>query len=92
MLDFYVKDTGVGIDPKHINDIFDRFVKLNAFMKGNGLGLAICKSIVSKFGGNIWAESEPGKGSTFHFTVPYDPTVVSNGEPKQKDVLFESVM
>lgn len=54
MLDFYVKDTGVGIDPKHINDIFDRFVKLNAFMKGNGLGLAICKSIVSKFGGNIW--------------------------------------
>lgn len=92
MLDFYVKDTGVGIDPKHINDIFDRFVKLNAFMKGNGLGLAICKSIVSKFGGKIWAESEPGNGSTFHFTVPYDPTVVSNGEPKQKDVLFQPVM
>ena len=74
MLEFYVKDTGSGIDPNHLEDIFGRFVKLNAFMKGNGLGLSICKSIVTKFGGKIWAESELGKGSTFFFTIPYDST------------------
>ena len=82
MLEFYVKDTGAGIDPKHINDIFDRFVKLNAFMKGNGLGLSICKSIVTRFGGKIWAESEIGKGSTFYFTIPYDPAAVKREQPK----------
>ena len=81
-LEFYVKDTGAGIDPAHINDIFDRFVKLNAFMKGNGLGLSICKSIVEKFGGKIWAESELGKGSQFYFTIPYDPTQQHREEPK----------
>lgn len=85
-LDFYVKDTGVGIDPQHINDIFDRFVKLNAFVKGNGLGLSICKSIVSRFGGKIWAESEPGKGSTFHFTIPYDADASGKSVDKPKDV------
>ena len=82
MLQFYVKDTGCGIDPKHINDIFDRFVKLNAFIKGNGLGLSICKSIVTKFGGKIWAESELGKGSTFYFTIPYDPAATKHEQPR----------
>ena len=82
MLEFYVKDTGSGIDPKHLNDIFDRFVKLNAFIKGNGLGLSICKSIVAKFGGKIWAESELGKGSTFYFTIPYDTTAQRHEQPQ----------
>ena len=82
MLEFYVKDTGSGIDPKHINDIFDRFVKLNAFIKGNGLGLSICKSIVTKFGGKIWAESELGKGSTFYFTLPYDPAATKRKQTR----------
>ena len=81
-LQFYVRDTGAGIDPQHINDIFDRFVKLNAFMKGNGLGLSICKSIVTRFGGKIWAESELGKGSTFYFTIPYNPSAVHHEQPK----------
>ena len=82
MLEFYVKDTGSGIDPDHLEDIFGRFVKLNAFMKGNGLGLSICKSIVAKFGGKIWAESEVGKGSTFRFTIPYDSTAKKIEEPE----------
>ena len=82
LLEFFVRDTGAGIDPEHLEDIFDRFVKLNAFMKGNGLGLSICKSIVAKFGGKIWAESELGKGSTFYFTVPYDPAAQKREEPK----------
>mgnify|MGYP004502795317 CR=1 FL=1 len=79
---FYVKDTGVGINPKHINDIFDRFVKLNAFMKGNGLGLSICRSIVDRFGGKIWAESKEGEGSTFFFTIPYDQASQPVVQPK----------
>ena len=82
LLEFFVRDTGAGIDPEHLEDIFDRFVKLNAFMKGNGLGLSICKSIVAKFGGKIWAESELGKGSTFYFTVPYDPAEQKREEQK----------
>lgn len=81
-LEFYVKDTGSGIDKKHLNDIFDRFVKLNAFVKGSGLGLSISKSIVNRFGGKIWAESELGKGSTFYFTMPYDPMSCKQEEPK----------
>ena len=81
LLEFYVKDTGAGIAPEHINDIFDRFVKLNAFMKGNGLGLSICKSIVEKFGRKIWVESELGKGSTFYFTIPYNPEEQKREEP-----------
>ena len=89
MLEFYVKDTGVGIDPKHINDIFDRFVKLNAFIKGNGLGLSICKSFVARFGGKIWAESELGKGSQFYFTIPYDPANQQHQEEPKPAVAVE---
>ena len=85
LLEFYVRDTGMGIDPKHINDIFDRFVKLNAFIKGNGLGLSICKSIITRFGGKIWAESELGKGSTFYFTIPYDPSKQNNDTTKEPE-------
>lgn len=82
VLEFYVKDTGSGIAPGHHEDIFGRFVKLNAFMKGNGLGLSICKSIVTRFGGKIWVESELGKGSTFLFTIPYDSTPKKIDEPE----------
>ena len=68
---FYVKDTGIGISEEKRKEIFGRFVKLNTFVQGTGLGLSICKMIVERFGGEIDVDSVPGKGSTFHFTLPY---------------------
>lgn len=68
---FYVKDTGIGIEPEKVDHIFDRFVKLNSFAQGTGLGLAICRMIVEKIGGEIGVTSELGKGSTFYFTIPF---------------------
>lgn len=68
---FYVKDTGMGISPEKINDIFDRFVKLNSFIPGTGLGLPITKRIVEILGGEIHVESEVGVGTTFYFNLPY---------------------
>jgi signal transduction histidine kinase/CheY-like chemotaxis protein len=71
---FYVEDTGIGIEEKHLKYIFDRFWKANEkggkFYAGAGLGLAISKRLCEMMGGKIWAESEPGKGSTFYFTQP----------------------
>lgn len=68
---FYVKDTGIGIKEKYLGSIFDRFVKLNSFTQGSGLGLSICKNIVEHLQGSIGVESEWGKGSCFWFTLPY---------------------
>lgn len=68
----YVKDTGIGIEQNKIDQIFDRFVKLNSFVQGTGLGLAICRMIIEKIGGDIGVTSEVGKGSTFYFTIPLD--------------------
>ena len=70
-IDFYVKDTGMGISEEKIKMIFERFVKLNTFVQGTGLGLAICRVIVEKIGGEITAESKLNEGSTFRFTIPY---------------------
>ena len=68
---FYVRDTGMGIPDDKLGAIFERFVKLNSFVRGTGLGLPICKSIVEQMGGTIGVESEEGKGSCFWFTIPY---------------------
>src|SRR5690606_39910793 len=70
---FAVADTGVGIEPDALPHIFDRFWKAKregGDGPGIGLGLAICKGIVEAHGGRIWAESEPGNGTTVHFTLP----------------------
>jgi two-component system, NtrC family, sensor histidine kinase KinB len=68
-----VRDDGVGIAPEDHGRIFDKFVRVGpdkGEQAGTGLGLAICKEIVRAHGGTIWVESEPGKGSTFTFTLP----------------------
>ena len=71
LLKFFVKDTGIGIPKNKLKDIFGRFVKLNSFAQGSGLGLSICEMIVHTMGGNIWVESEIEKGTTFWFTISY---------------------
>ena len=69
-VEFFVQDTGMGIPPEKARNIFDRFVKLNDFVSGTGLGLAISKMIVEKLDGTIGVDSEPGKGTRFHFSIP----------------------
>ena len=76
-LEFYVKDTGVGIPKKNMGIIFERFrigsESLDRLYEGSGLGLSISKSYIEMLGGKIWVESVEGKGSTFFFTFPYHP-------------------
>ena len=69
-VEFFVEDTGTGIPAEKVRDIFDRFVKLDDFVSGTGLGLAISKTIVEKLNGTIGVESELGKGTRFHFSIP----------------------
>jgi len=73
---FYVADTGIGIDSKDYNKIFDHFHKIeqpdSKIYGGTGIGLSICKNLVNLLGGKIWVESTYGKGSTFYFTIPLE--------------------
>lgn len=69
-VEFFVSDTGNGIEPEKLDKVFDRFVKANDIAQGSGLGLSICKMLIEKMGGTIRVESEVGKGTTFSFTLP----------------------
>lgn len=77
-ISFYVSDTGTGIGEENLEKIFERFTKIDSFVPGTGLGLSICQMIVHKLGGEMCVESELGKGSTFHFTIPCDPAPVTS--------------
>jgi len=88
-LEFFIEDTGIGIEPEYHNKIFDRFLKIGRenirLYDGVGLGLAICKGNVELLKGKIWVESEPGKGSKFFFTIPYEPVFEEEISRKKKD-------
>ena len=89
-LEFFVKDTGIGIPKDRQEAIFDRFVQADIGDKrafqGAGLGLSISKAYVEMLGGKIWVESEEGKGSIFYFTIPY------NGETEERNVIQNVVL
>ena len=86
-LEFFVKDTGLGISNLHKKLIFERFRQANESInrshEGSGLGLAISKAYVELLGGKIWVESEEGKGSIFYFNIPYN----TEFKPKEKNVV-----
>ena len=89
-LQFFVKDTGIGIPKDRQEAIFERFIQADIVDKmarqGAGLGLSISKAYVEMLGGQIWVESEPGKDSIFYFTLPY------NCEPQEKNFITDNVL
>jgi len=87
-LEFFVKDTGIGIPKDRLEAIFERFVQADIENKyaydGAGLGLSITKAYVEMLGGKIWVESEEGKGATFYFTIPYIAKMEENDDVHKK--------
>jgi signal transduction histidine kinase len=69
---FSVIDNGIGVDPRYRQQIFGLFKRLHIASEspGTGIGLAICQKIVQRYGGEIWVEAAPNRGSDFRFTLP----------------------
>lgn len=84
-VEFIVADTGSGIEPDHLPNVFDRFWRSERQARsGAGLGLAIAKGIVEAHGGRIWVESVVGKGTTVHFSIPCALSRTSSGQVLQR--------
>ena len=81
MVRITVEDDGPGMTPEVEDKIFDPFFTTKPVDKGTGLGLSICYGLVSQHGGRIWAETEPGKGATFHIELPLDERNAEAGQP-----------
>jgi len=90
-LQFSVCDTGLGLSPEHLAKLFQPFTQADGSMTrrfgGTGLGLSISKRLVKMMGGDIWAESEPGTGSTFSFTAWFDIESAENSPPRIPETL-----
>ncbi len=88
-LEFFVKDTGIGISKNHLQTIFDRFVRADLSLaseyEGSGLGLSISSAYAEMLGGRIRVESELDKGSTFYAEIPYRPLKQKKERPQQKE-------
>jgi len=91
-----VADSGIGIAPADQPKVFEKFKQVGDTLtdkpKGTGLGLPICKEIIEYHGGHIWVESEPGKGSTFSFTLPIGESAVQAGLPRKRTVDIEALV
>ena len=83
---FFVRDNGMGIDPRHRSRVFNLFEKLDPKAEGTGIGLALVKRIVELYGGRIWVESAGlGQGACFYFTLPGAVQKNEDGRPKTED-------
>ena len=89
-VEFYVKDTGIGIPEDKLEKVFERFEKLNNFAKGTGLGLAICKTILERLGGGISVTSRLGAGTQFTCRIPLLPAEREETSPQVKPWIFSS--
>jgi chemotaxis family two-component system sensor kinase Cph1 len=86
---FSIRDNGIGFDPKFSDRIFNIFDRLHTFSEypGTGMGLAICKKIVERHGGKIWAEGSPGRGATLSFSLPAPPVEAADRRDDEPPVL-----
>jgi chemotaxis family two-component system sensor kinase Cph1 len=90
--EFSIQDNGIGIAPEQVDGIFTIFRRLHTRTEypGNGIGLAICKRIIEQHGGKIWVETQPGPGTSFHFTVA--GTQTESAQTKEDETQHEKAV